>query len=72
MKLRNKKTGKIEVEKLKAWKRMKDNGCKIVSCDYYGGTNTKGEFIGEICVHIDVPNETDKFLIDLLFGGEEQ
>lgn len=59
------------VEKLKAWKKLKDKGAKIIGYACYGGTNTKGEFSGEIKVTIDAPHEIDKYLFDLLFGGEE-
>ena len=59
------------VEKLKAWKRLKDKGAKIIDYECYGGTNTKGEFLGEVKVTIDVPQEVDKYLFKLLFGGEE-
>lgn len=58
------------VEKLKAWKRLKDKGAKIIDYGCYGGTDTKGEFLGEIKVTIDAPHEIDKYLFDLLFGGE--
>lgn len=58
------------VEKLKAWKRLKDKGSKIIDYEYYGGTNTKGEFSGEVKVTIGV-SEVDKYLFNLLFGGEE-
>lgn len=59
------------VEKLKAWKRLKDKGVKIIDYECYGGTNTKGEFLGEVKVTIDVPQEVDKYFFKLLFGGEE-
>ena len=32
------------VEKLKAWKKLKDKDAKIIDYACYGGTNTKGEF----------------------------
>ena len=59
------------VEKLKAWKRLKDKGVKIRDYDCYGGTNTKGEFSGEVNITIVVPQEVDNYLFKLLFGGEE-
>ena len=59
------------VEKLKAWKQLKDKGVKIIDYDCYGGTSTKGEFLGEVKVTIDVPQDVDKYLFKLLFGGEE-
>lgn len=61
---------KKAVEKLKAWKRLRDKGSKIIDYEYYGGTNTKGEFSGEVKVTIGV-SEVDKYLFNLLFGGEE-
>ena len=57
------------VEKLKAWKRLKDKGSKIIDYECYGGTNTKGEFSGEVKVTIDVP-QVDKYLFKMLFGDE--
>lgn len=59
------------VEKLKAWKRLRDKGVKIIGYYCDGGTNTKGEFSGEVNVTIDVPQEVDITLFYLLFGGEE-
>ena len=58
-------------EKLKALKRLKDKGVEIENYDCYGETNTKGEFSGEVVVTIGVPQEVDKYLFMLLFGGEE-
>ena len=58
------------VEKLKAWKRLKDKGVKIIYYDCYGGTSTKGEFLGEVKVTIDVPQDVDKYLFKLLLEVE--
>ena len=59
------------VEKIKAWKRLKDKGTKIINYECYGGTDKKGEFLGEVKVTIDVPQEVDKYLFETLFGGGE-
>lgn len=65
-----------EVEKLKAWKRLKDKGFKASKwVASLGDDNYK---IGEVMVGFDiddvydgnVPDDTEKDL-DLLFGGEE-
>ena len=59
------------VEKLKAVKRLKDAGCRVTEYKTYGGSTSKGEFIGEVKIILDVPDEIDKELLCLLFGGEE-
>ena len=59
------------VEKLKAVKRLKDVGCRVTEYKTYGGSTSKGEFIGEVKIILDVPDVVDKELLCLLFGGEE-
>lgn len=59
------------VEKLKAWKRLKDAGCRVTEYKTYGGTTSKSEFIGEVKIILDVPDVVNKKLLCLLFGGEE-
>lgn len=61
----------LAVRKLKAWKRLKDKGAKVIGYYCDGGTNTKGEFSGEVNFTIDVPQEVNIDLFNLLFGGEE-
>lgn len=64
------------VEKLKAWKRLKDKGIKTVK--WTAGLGDDNYKIGEVMVGFDingvydgdVPNDIEKDL-DLLFGGEE-
>lgn len=60
------------VEKLKAVKRLKDAGCRVTEYKSYGGTTSKGEFIGEVKIILDVPNVINKELLCLLFGGEDE
>ena len=55
------------VEKLKAWKRLKDKGFRLL--DYYhrlGETKSKGEIGFEMNDYEDTKQD-----LDLLFGGEE-
>jgi hypothetical protein len=66
-----KEEAELAVEKLKAWKRLKDKGVKIIGYYCDGETNRKGEFSGEVNVTIDVPQEVDINIFYLLFGGEE-
>lgn len=59
---------KKAVEKLKAWKRLKDNGFMIAGWDYEGfGMKVDA---GRISFEINKDCDEDKDL-DLLFGGEE-
>lgn len=44
---------------------------KRIDYECYGGVNKKGEFLGEVKVTIDVPQEVDKYLFETLFGGED-
>ena len=69
--LETKEEAEKAVEKLKAWKRLKDKGAKVIGYYCDGGTNTKGEFSGEVNFTIDVPQEVNIDLFNLLFGGEE-
>lgn len=68
---KDKESAYATLEKLKAIKRLKDKGAKIIDYECYGGTNTKGEFSGEVKITIDMPQEVDKYLFKLLFGIEE-
>ena len=64
------------VEKLKAWKRLKDKGFKVI--EWTAGLGDDNYKIGEVMVGFDidgvydgnVPDDTEKDL-DLLFEGEE-
>ena len=64
------------VEKLKAYKRLKDKGFKVI--EWTAGLGDDNYKIGEVMVGFDidgvydgnVPDDTEKDL-DLLFGGEE-
>ena len=67
----SKEEAELAVRKLKAWKRLKDKGIKIIDYECCGGVNKKGEFLGEVKVTIDVPQDVDKYLFETLFGGEE-
>ena len=66
-----KEEAELAVRKLKAWKRLKDKGIKIIDYECCGGVSKKGEFLGEVKVTIDVPQDVDKYLFETLFGGEE-
>lgn len=56
------------VEKLKAWKRLKDKGFKFVEHQIHGLTED-GE--GDGCAYFEFDKQLDKSDLDLLFGGEE-
>ena len=58
------------VEKLKAWKRLKDKGFKVDLWDYDGGNYQERIKTGRILFRVKDYEENDKDL-DLLFGGEE-
>lgn len=66
-----KEEAELAVRKLKGWKRLKDKGIKIIDYECCGGVSKKGEFLGEVKVTIDVPQEVDKYLFETLFGGED-
>ena len=59
------------VEKLKAWKRMKDDGLKIRKYELNGGTDRNGCFTGDICLTLDISKPVYEDILQLLFGGEE-
>ena len=59
------------VEKLKAWKRLKDKGLKIREYELNGGTDRNGCFTGNICLTLDITKPIYEDVIQLLFGGEE-
>lgn len=58
------------VEKLKAWKRLKDKGFKVDLWAYDGGNYQERIKTGRILFRVKDYEENDKDL-DLLFGGEE-
>lgn len=58
------------VEKLKAWKRLKDKGFKVDLWDYDGGNYQERIKTGKILFRVKDYEENDKDL-DLLFGGED-
>ena len=58
------------VEKLKAWKRLKDKGFKVDLWDYDGGNYQERIETGRILFRVKDYEENDKDL-NLLFGGEE-
>lgn len=59
------------VEKLKAWKRLKDDGLKIRKYELNGGTDRNGCFTGDICLTLDISKPVYEDILQLLFGGEE-
>ena len=58
------------VEKLKAWKRLKDKGFKVDLWDYDGGNYQERIRTGRILFRMTDDEKLEKDL-DLLFGGEE-
>lgn len=58
------------VEKLKAWKRLKDDGLKIKKYELNGGTDRNRCFTGDICFTLDITKPVYEDVIQLLFGGE--
>lgn len=58
------------VEKLKAWKRLKDKGFKVDLWDYDGGNYQERIKTGRTLFRVKDYEENDKDL-DLLFGGEK-
>ena len=61
------------VEKLKAWKRLKDRGFKVDLWDYDGGNYQEKIRTGRILFRVadDYPEKNIDNDLDLLFGGEE-
>ena len=59
------------VEKLKVWKRLKDDGLKIRKYELNGGTDKNGCFYGDICLTLDISKPVYEDILQLLFGGEE-
>lgn len=59
------------VERLRAWKRIKDDGLKIREYELHGGTDRNGCFTGDICLTLDITKPVYEDAIQLLFGGEE-
>ena len=76
LKFETKEEAEKAVEKLKAWKRLKDKGFKVI--EWTAGLGDDNYKIGEVMVGFDidgvydgnVPDDTEKDL-DLLFGGKE-
>ena len=58
------------LEKLKAWKRLKDKGFKVDLWDYDGGNYQERIKTGRILFRVKDYEDVDE-LLDLLFGGEE-
>lgn len=58
------------IEKLKAWKRLKDKGFKVDLWDYDGGNYQERIRTGRILFRVKDYEENDEYL-DLLFGGEK-
>lgn len=56
------------VEKLKAWKRLKDKGFRFVEWQKHGITE---DFIMDGAVYFEDVKNADRKDLDLLFGGEE-
>lgn len=69
-KFETEKQAEEAVEKLKAWKRLKDKGFKVDLWDYDGGNYQERIKTGRILFRVKDYEENDKDL-DLLFGGEE-
>lgn len=61
----------LAVRKLKAWKRLKDDGLKIREYELNGGTDRNGCFTGDICLTLDISKPVYEDILQLLFGGEE-
>ena len=60
------------VEKLKAWKRLKDAGCKIVGWDYSDNVDLNGcKFNDDDFIIGLSAGDIDEEDLDLLFGGED-
>lgn len=59
------------VERLRAWKRLKDDGLKIREYELNGGTDRNGCFTGDICLTLDISKPVYEDILQLLFGGEE-
>lgn len=59
------------VEKLKAWKRLKDDGLKIRKYELNGGTDRDGCFTGDVCLTLDISKPVYEDILQLLFGSEE-
>lgn len=61
------------VEKLKAWKRLKDAGCKIVGWDYSDNVDLNGcKFNDDDFIIGLSAGDIDEEDLDLLFGGEDE
>lgn len=65
-----KEEAKKAVEKLKAWKRLKDKGFRFDLWDYDGGNYQERIKTGRILFKVKDYEKNDKDL-DLLFGGEQ-
>ena len=65
------KEAKKAVKKLKAWKRLKDDGLKIRKYELNGGTDRNGCFTGDMCLTLDISKPVYEDILQLLFGGEE-
>lgn len=61
----------LAIRKLKAWKRLKDDGLKIRKYELNGGTDRNGCFTGDICLTLDISKPVYEDILQLLFGGEE-
>lgn len=61
----NKGEAKAAVDKLKAWKRLKDKGFRFKKWDYSNGMHIDFEFTKQSWATETEPD------LDLLFGGEE-
>lgn len=62
------------VEKLKAWKRLKDKGFRFIGWDFNGSQNYRTfDCFLDIRKNLNNPKDTDGIRadLDLLFGGEE-
>ena len=59
------------VKKLKAWKRLKDDGLKVRKFELNGGTDRNRCFTGDICLTLDITKPVYEDVIQLLFGDEE-
>jgi hypothetical protein len=59
------------VEKLKAWKRLKDKGFRFTFWDMRSGSGKDGHCEGEFVMFSECPDDIETADLDLLFGGEE-
>lgn len=60
-----------ELEKAKAWQRLKDKGFKFTGYDLYSGSGAKDKTEGEFAISAECSDFVGNKDLDLLFGGED-